>query len=76
MALGSSLLLLALGAILAFGVTVRVSGLDLAIIGRVLMAVGGLGLIISLISLSSVGTVFYRDRHGRVVDGEVREVID
>ncbi len=75
MALGSSLLLLALGAILAFGVTARVSGLDLATIGLVLMAVGGLGLIISLITLSSGGAVFYR-RRGRVVDGEVREVID
>ncbi len=52
MTIGASLLLIALGAILKFGVTATVSGVDLATIGIVLMIVGGLGLVLGLVLMT------------------------
>ena len=51
MGLGTSLFLIALGAILKFAVTASVSGLELATVGVILMVVGILGLVISLLFL-------------------------
>jgi hypothetical protein len=48
MGIGTSLLLIAVGAILKFAVTDSVSGVDLSTVGVILMVVGGLGLLISL----------------------------
>lgn len=47
MGIGVSILLIAVGAILAFAVTVEPSGLDLDVVGWILMVVGILGLIIT-----------------------------
>jgi len=49
MRIGSSLLLIALGAILKFAVPASMSGLSLSTVGVVLMVVGIIGLVISLI---------------------------
>lgn len=49
MGIGTSIFLLALGAILAFAVTDAISGVDLTVVGYILMAAGALGLIISMI---------------------------
>ncbi|MDQ0736794.1 DUF6458 family protein [Arthrobacter agilis] len=49
MRIGSSIFLIALGAILAFAVQVQVSFVDLALVGYILMAVGVVGLIASLV---------------------------
>ena len=49
MRIGSSIFLIALGAILAFAVQVQVSFVDLALVGYILMGVGVIGLIASLI---------------------------
>lgn len=49
MALGTSLFLIAVGAILRFAVSVSTHGVNLHTVGVVLMVVGGIGLIISLI---------------------------
>ena len=49
MGIGTSILLLAVGAILAFAVTDAISGVDLTVIGYILMAAGALGLLISLL---------------------------
>ncbi|KQO03045.1 MULTISPECIES: DUF6458 family protein [Arthrobacter] len=49
MRIGSSIFLIALGAILAFAVQVQVSFVDLALVGYILMAVGVIGLIASLV---------------------------
>ena len=49
MRIGSSLVLIAIGAILKFAVTTSVSGINLSTVGVVLMLVGGAGLVISLI---------------------------
>lgn len=52
MTIGASLLLIALGAILKFGVTATANGLDLPTIGVVLMVVGVLGLILGLLLMT------------------------
>ena len=49
MQIGGSLFLLAIGAILAFAVQDAIAGVDLVMVGYILMAVGALGLIFSLI---------------------------
>jgi Domain of unknown function (DUF6458) len=49
MRIGSSLLLIAAGAILTFAVTTTVSGISLDAVGIVLMVVGAAGLVISLV---------------------------
>lgn len=46
MRLGTSIFLLAVGAILRFAVTATVSGIDLAVVGVILMVVGVLGIIL------------------------------
>ena len=49
MRIGSSLVLIAIGAILKFAVTTSVSGVSLGTVGVVLMVVGLAGLVISLV---------------------------
>ncbi len=48
MGIGASIFLLALGAILAFAVEADISGLDIGVIGWILMLAGLVGLIITL----------------------------
>ena len=48
MGIGGSIFLLAVGAILAFAVNAHISGLDINIVGYVLMLAGLAGLIITL----------------------------
>ncbi|MEZ5120622.1 MAG: DUF6458 family protein [Solirubrobacterales bacterium] len=48
MGIGTSITLIAVGAILKFAVTASVSGIELATVGVILMIVGGIGLLISL----------------------------
>jgi Flp pilus assembly protein protease CpaA len=55
MSIGASLLLIAVGAILAFAITADVSGVDIQVVGWILMAAGGLGLLISLLFWSLGG---------------------
>ena len=55
MGLGTSLLLIAVGAILRFAVSVSTSGFNIHSIGVILMIVGGVGLLLSLIFWSSWG---------------------
>ena len=47
--LGTSLFLVAVGAILRFAVTATVSGIDLQTVGLILMIVGVIGAIVSVI---------------------------
>jgi Domain of unknown function (DUF6458) len=51
MGIGTSIFLVAVGAILKFAVTATVSGIDLATVGVILMIVGIVGLLISLVWL-------------------------
>jgi hypothetical protein len=48
MTIGTSLFLIAVGAILKFAVTATVSGVDIHTVGLILMIVGGIGLCIGL----------------------------
>jgi hypothetical protein len=48
MGIGVGIILAAIGAILAFAVHAEVSGLDLAVVGWVLMAAGVLGVVIEV----------------------------
>ena len=55
MGVGTSLFLVALGAILYFAVTATVSGISVATIGLILMIVGAIGLLFSLFMMSAWG---------------------
>jgi hypothetical protein len=57
MGIGVSIFLIAVGAILAFAVDVTTRGIDLNMVGIILMIVGGIGLLLSLIFWSSWGGV-------------------
>ena len=52
MGIGTSILLIAVGAILKFAVTTEVSGIELATVGVILMVVGIIGLLISLLYMT------------------------
>lgn len=66
MGIGTSILLIAVGAILKFAVTASVSGIELATVGVILMIVGVVGLLISLYMFTRAtdrrGTVVREDR--------------
>jgi hypothetical protein len=53
--IGVSILLVAIGAILAFAVSAEVSGLDIQVVGWILLVVGILGFLMSMIFWSSWG---------------------
>ena len=55
MGIGVSILLIAAGAILIWGVTGEVGGIDIDAIGVILLIVGALGLVLSMIFWSSWG---------------------
>jgi hypothetical protein len=48
MQIGASLFMIAIGAILAFAVTDAINGVDLTMVGYILLGVGALGLLLSL----------------------------
>ena len=52
MGIGTSIFLIAVGAILKFAVTASVSGIDLATVGVILMVVGVIGLVLTLLLAS------------------------
>ena len=67
MGIGTSIVLIAVGAILRWGVTAHVSGISIATIGTILLVVGILGLVISLLFTAGVfgrrDTAVVRDRY-------------
>ena len=71
MGISVSILLIAVGAILTWGVTADAEGLDVNAIGVILLIVGLLGLIISMIFWSSWGG-FQRRTTAYVEGGPVR----
>ena len=63
MGLGVGVFLLALGAILTFAVHTSVSGLDLSVVGWVLMGAGALGIVLELMLFAPRRrTVTYAER--------------
>jgi len=69
MGLGVSLVVVAAGAILIWGVTSEAAGLDVDAIGVILMVVGVVGLVLSLIFWSSWGGWGGRRRATYVEEG-------
>ena len=51
MTIGASLFLIAVGAILAFAVTAEFVGIDIQIVGYILLAIGVVGLVLGLVFL-------------------------
>ena len=49
MGLGTSIVLIAVGAVLKYAVTFEVIGIDIQVVGTILLVIGIIGLIISLI---------------------------
>ena len=62
--IGLSLILIAVGAILAWAVDASVSGLDIKVVGAILIVVGSIGLLFTLLFLASFAP-FARDRDTR-----------
>jgi hypothetical protein len=62
--IGLALLLIAVGAILAWAVESEVSGLDIKIVGAILMVVGAIGLALSLLFWASFAPFGRRDIRG------------
>lgn len=53
MTIGSSIFLIALGAILRYAVTASVAGVDLQVVGLILMIAGAIGLVIGLFMMTA-----------------------
>ena len=72
MGIGTSILLIAIGAILKYAVTASVSGIELETVGVILMVVGIIGLVLSLIWMAMAGRrrelVDYAPRREVVID--------
>jgi hypothetical protein len=66
--IGVSIFLIALGAILAFAVSAEVQGLDVQTVGWILLAVGVVGLVLSMIFWSSWGGPGYWGRRRTYVE--------
>ena len=49
MTIGGSIVLLALGAICSFAIQDSINGVDLVVVGYILMAAGALGVVLSLV---------------------------
>jgi Domain of unknown function (DUF6458) len=64
MYIGTSIFLIALGAILRWAVTGSISGLDVQTAGLILLIVGILGLVLSLLMM----TIWNDRRRGDVID--------
>jgi Domain of unknown function (DUF6458) len=54
MTIGASLFLIALGAILKYAVTAHVAGVDINVVGVILMIVGAAGLVFGFFLMTSV----------------------
>ena len=65
MGIGTSIFLIAVGAVLKFAVTATVSGISLATVGTILIVLGVIGLLISMVFLMQArrsDTVVTRER--------------
>lgn len=60
MGLGLGILLIVGGAILAFAVNVSVEGVDLQLVGLILMAAGGLSLVLGLVMNAQRGRTSHK----------------
>ena len=73
MGISLSILLIAIGAVLAWAVDAQVSGIDIQVAGIILVVVGAIGLVASLIFWSSWGGFGNRDS---AASGQNTTVVD
>ena len=73
MGIGTSVFLIAVGAVLAFAVNTTVQGINLIAVGWILMAVGALGILLSLAFWDSWGG--FRGRRSTTVIERDREIV-
>ena len=66
MYIGTSIFLIAVGAILKFAVTATVAGIDIQTAGLILIVVGIIGLVLSLFQMTAMSD--RRRRYGEVVE--------
>jgi len=71
MSIGVSAFLIAVGAILKFALETRVEGIDLGIVGVILMIVGAVGLVVSMLFWSNFSP--YRNRTADEAPPVIRE---
>jgi uncharacterized protein DUF6458 len=69
--IGTSIFLIALGAVLKYAVTATAEGIDLNVVGVILMIVGIVGLLLSVLWMT-----IYADRHRDRGVVREREVVD
>jgi hypothetical protein len=62
MGIGASITLLAIGAILAFAVNTTISGLDINVVGIILITCGALGLLLTLVVYGRRDRTVHEDR--------------
>ena len=76
MGIGTSVFLLAIGAILAFAVEVETEGFNIEMVGVILMIVGAVGILLSMLFWNSWGG--FNNRRDAGVDGSTtrRRVIE
>jgi len=70
MATGTSIFLIAVGAVLKFAVTATVSGISLATVGTILIVVGVIGLLVALVFLMQAGRGPTATTRERVIERE------
>jgi Domain of unknown function (DUF6458) len=71
MGLGASLFLIAVGAILTWAVTAEASGIDIQVVGVILMIVGLIGFVLSILFWSTWGgPAYFGGRRRTYVDEE------
>ena len=76
MGIGVSLILIAVGAILTWAVTADVEGVDITVVGVILMIIGLVGFLLSLLFWSSWGGPGYLRRRSYVEGAPARRVYE
>ncbi len=67
MGIGASIFLIAVGAILRWGVSATVTGINIHTIGLILLVIGAIGLVLSVLMWSTVGAWYPGRRRERDV---------
>ena len=75
MGIGISIVLVAIGAVLTFALEREAEGINLNMVGGIMMIVGGVGLIVSMLFWSSWGP-YGRDRRSTAGGTVVRETTE
>jgi len=70
MVTGTSIFLIAVGAVVKFAVTATVSGISLATVGTILLVVGVIGLLVALVFLMQAGRGHTGTTRERVIERE------